>query len=63
MHAVLDRGDDAEVAAAAAQAPEEIGVLLLGRADEMTVGGDDIEGQCVVAGESEAPAEAAEAAA
>src|ERR671938_324018 len=28
MQAVLERGDDAEVAAAAAHAPEEVGVLL-----------------------------------
>ena len=63
MQPVLDRGDDAEVAAAASQAPEQVGVLLLGRAEEMAVGGDDVEGQCVVAGESEPPAEASEAAA
>jgi hypothetical protein len=48
----LEGGDDAEVATAAAQRPEE--VLVLGRAcpEEAAIGGDDIGGEQVVAGEA-----------
>ena len=63
MHAVFDRGDDAEISAAAAQAPQEVRVLLFRRAQEVAVRGDDVEGERIVAGEAEAPAEPAEAAA
>src|SRR5204863_7895104 len=41
-------GDDAEVAAAAAQAPEEIGVLLLARSQALAVGRDDGRSEQVV---------------
>ena len=34
MQAVLEVDDDAEVAAAAAEPPEEIGILVLARVDE-----------------------------
>jgi hypothetical protein len=42
VQAKLELGDDAEVAAAAAQAPEEVGVLLCARLHELTVGGDQV---------------------
>ena len=38
----VERGDDAEVAAAAAHAPEEIGVLGLARDDPLAFGGDEL---------------------
>ena len=39
---VFEAGDDAEVAAAAAQRPEQIRVLVLAGADDSPVGGDEI---------------------
>jgi hypothetical protein len=59
---ILERGDDAEVAAAAAQAPEEVLVLRGAGRQEPAVGSDHIrrdeiiDGQPVLAGQ---PAEAA----
>ncbi len=38
----LEADDDAEIAAAAAQRPEEIAVFLFAGGDELAVGGDDI---------------------
>jgi hypothetical protein len=38
----LERGDDAEVAAAAADRPEEGGVLIRRRPLDASVGGDDL---------------------
>ena len=59
----LEGGDDAEVAPAAPDAPEE--VLVLCRADlaELAVGRDQIGRQEVVAGQAEATHQVAEAAA
>ena len=45
---VLEGDDDAEVAGAAAQAPEEIRVLGLGGGDEPPVGRDEVHGEQVV---------------
>ena len=56
-------GDDAEVAAAAAERPEQVRVLLLARGDDGAVGRDDLGGQQVVAGQAVAAAEVADAAA
>jgi hypothetical protein len=42
----------AEVAAAAAQPPEQVGVLVLAGRHELAVGGDDIRRQQVVAGQA-----------
>ena len=39
---ILERSNDAEVATAAAQSPEEILVLVLARGDELPVRGDDV---------------------
>ena len=48
VEAELERGDDAEVAAAAAQRPEQLGVVVGVGADELAVGGDELDrGQAV----------------
>jgi hypothetical protein len=47
---VLERGDDAEVAAAAADGPEEVGVLLLARGEDLALRGHDVRGHEVVDG-------------
>ena len=58
----LERGDDAEVAAAAAQRPEQLGIVVRVRADQLAVGGHQLDRgdavglQAVAAGE---PAHAA----
>jgi len=62
VHSILDRSDNAEVAPAAAQAPVQVWTLAVIRAYEAAVGSDDVEGRDIVAGEAEAPPEAAEAA-
>ena len=49
MQPVLQRGDDPEVPAAAAQAPEQVGVLVGARRHPLAVGGDDLRGEQVVA--------------
>ena len=51
MEPVLERGDDAEIAAAAAQAPEQFRVLLGARRHQFAVGGDDVGRDEVVAAE------------
>ena len=48
MEAELERGDHAEVAAAASQRPEQVGVLILGRAQQLALGGHDVDGEEVV---------------
>src|SRR5215470_18528740 len=52
MGAVEERGDDAEIAATAAQAPEEIGIALGACGDDRALGGDDLGGEEIVAGEA-----------
>ena len=59
----LDRGHDAEVAAAAAQRPEQLGVLVGGRADRLAAGGDQLDGEDVVDGQAVLALEPARAAA
>ena len=61
-HAAIDRGDrvglvleggsDAEVAAAAAQGPEQVLVVLGAGRDDLAIGGDDLDRQQVVDGQS-----------
>ena len=63
MQFELELRDDAEVAAAAAQAPEQVGVLGLGRVDEPAVCGDDVGADEVVAGEAVLAHQPADAAA
>src|SRR5439155_15803014 len=48
----LERGDDAEVAAAAPDAPEEVGILLGTGPHAPPVGGDDVDRAEVVAAEA-----------
>jgi hypothetical protein len=50
VQAVLERGDDAKVPAAAAHTPEQVGVDALARGQELTVGRDEIDGKQVVDG-------------
>ena len=52
MELVLKGGDHAEVAAAAPDAPEEVRVLTGADVAELAVGGDDIGGDEVVAGQA-----------
>ena len=59
----LERGRDPEVPAGAAQAPEELGLLGLARADEPAVGGDELDGAQVVDREPEVPLQPADSAA
>ena len=63
MQAELERRDDAEVPAAAAERPEEIVVLCLARDERLPVGRDDLGREEVVAREAEAPRQVANAAA
>ena len=58
-----EAGDDAEVAAAAAQPPEQVGVLGVGRVTTAPVGGDDLGFDQVVAREPELALEPTAAAA
>ena len=48
VQAVLEARHDAEIAAAATQAPEQVGVLLLARPDGASVRGHDVGGDQVV---------------
>jgi hypothetical protein len=52
VQVVLERGGDPEVAAAAAQAPEQLGVLVRARVHEAPVGGDDVGADQVVGGQA-----------
>ena len=58
MEPELERGRDPEVPTGAAQAPEELGLLGRGRADEPAVGGDELDGGHVVDREPEVALEA-----
>ena len=59
----LERGRDAEVPAAAAQAPQQLGILVLAGVHELSVGGDDVGGEQVVAGQADLAHQPADAAA
>ena len=63
MQPELELDDDSEVAATAAQAPEQVGVLIGGRAHDVAVRGDDGAGHDVVAGETVLAGQPAHAAA
>ena len=60
MEPELERRRDPEVPAGAAQAPEELGLLGLGRADEAAIGRDELNSRQVVDRESEVALEAAD---
>ena len=52
MKAVFKRRHDAEVSAAPAQSPEKVRVHGVARSEQPAVGGDDISGAQVIAGEA-----------
>src|SRR5204863_8686861 len=49
MESVLKARDDSKVSTAAAKSPKQIGVLLLARAQQLSVGGNDVRADKVVA--------------
>ena len=59
----LERRHHAEVGAGAADAPEELGLLLLARPDRAAVGGHELDGTQVVDRQPEVPLQPAHAAA
>src|SRR5262245_63446936 len=62
MELELERGHDAEIAAAAPQRPEQVRVLSSAHVQELAVGRDDVSREQIVDGQSElarGPAEAA----
>jgi hypothetical protein len=63
VRAELEARDGGEVAAAAAQRPEQVGALVRARADQPPVGEDDLGGQQGIDGQPVAAHEPAEAAA
>ncbi len=63
MQAILERRDDSEVAATAAQPPEQVRVFALARFDEPAIGRHHVRGNEVVADEAELPHQPADAAA
>ena len=56
----LERRRDPEVPPGAAQAPEQLGFVVLGRADEVAIGGDELDGGQVVDRQPEVALEAAD---
>jgi hypothetical protein len=62
MQPELEGGRDTEVAAASVHGPEQLRVDVLARGDFPSVGGDEVDGEQVVAREAEAPLEPAGAA-
>jgi hypothetical protein len=58
-----ERGDDAEIAAAAAQRPEQVAVRGRAGRDERPVGEHDVGFEQVVDGQAETPGQVADAAA
>ena len=63
VEAELHRGDDAEVPAAAAERPEEVGLLVGRGPDEAPVGGDELDRRHAVGRQAVLAAEPAQAAA
>ncbi len=62
IEAELEARHDAEVAAAAADGPEQVGVLLLARGDDAAVGRDDLDGDQRIDGQAVLADEPADAA-
>src|SRR5689334_7899080 len=50
MQPVFEIGDDAELPAAAAESPEQIGILVLAGGEEVALGCDDVGADQIVAG-------------
>ncbi len=63
MHLEGEGGHHAEIAATAAQGPEEIGMVVRVDGEELAIGGDDFGGDDVVAAQTEGAHEVAESAA
>src|SRR3954454_2273782 len=61
MEPQLELRDDAEVAAAATEPPEQLGVVLLGSADPLPRRGDELGAGQAVTGEAELGGEVADA--
>jgi hypothetical protein len=59
----LEGGHDSEVGACAPHTPEEVGVLGGGGSHYLSIGGNDLGGQKVVAGEAVHPGQSAHSAA
>src|SRR5437773_7294917 len=62
MEGELESGDDAEVAAASSQSPEQVDVLVGRRCDPLAGGGDELGADEVVARQAEEPAQNADSA-
>ena len=62
MELKLEAGDDTEIAAAAAQSPEQILVLVIARGDLPAIGEHNIGRQQVVDGQAHAAGQVADAA-
>jgi hypothetical protein len=60
VQSIFERSHDAEVATAAAQAPQKLGIFLRAGVNELAARGDDVRRLKVVARETEAAAEPAE---
>ncbi len=63
VQAELKGGDDSEIAPAAPDRPEEVGVLGIRRVNEPTIGGDNVGADQIVCGQPELAAGPAEASA
>ena len=63
MQLVVEAGDDTEIAAAAAQAPVQVGILFRAGRAELAIRGDDLKRAHVVAGQPELAHQASLAAA
>src|SRR6185437_7819635 len=63
MQSEGEGGDDSEISATAGQRPEQIGILLVRRADDPPVGRDDLDPKKVIAAEPRGLREPADAAA
>ena len=60
MQLELEIGDDAEIAAAAANGPEQVGFIVGVDSADLTVGRDDCRGQDIIDGQSVFPIQTAE---
>src|SRR5579863_6467821 len=61
MEPILERGSDPEVSATAAYRPEQIRLIVLAEAPYLAVRGHELDVEQIVAGQTEAPCQPAEA--